>query len=91
MIARQGEMLMCPSLVQMFSHWPFVQIRWVESKKVENRTILIWSSIKELLNFWQKLTKSKQSKCKSYKILTETIKGPIIIEKLIFFLLLPVS
>ena len=63
----------------------FCATRWVESRVVAKRAVLIWPHIKELFAFWGKLTKSKQPKCKSYETLKDAVKDQLIIAKLQFF------
>ena len=59
--------------------------RWVEDKKVSDRIIEIWPSIVKIVNHWSKLTPSKQPKCKSYEVLKEAVKDPLVVANLNFF------
>ena len=44
----------------------FCGTRWVEDKKVADRTVEIWVNTCKIIDAWQKLAPSKRPKCKSY-------------------------
>ena len=64
---------------------PFCGTRWVENKKVADRTILIWPHMVEIVRIWQKLVPSKQLRRKSYTTLKDTASDTLMIPKLLFF------
>ena len=39
---------------------------WIESKSITDRAIEIWLNICKLVEFWEKLSSSKQPKSKSF-------------------------
>ena len=47
----------------------FWTVRWTENVAVADRLIEVWPNIKQIMNFWEKLPKSKQPSNKSYMIL----------------------
>ena len=59
--------------------------RWVESKSVADRAVLVWPNIRKLVLFWEKLPKSKQPKCKSFLFLQNAVHDPLTIAKFEFF------
>ena len=44
----------------------FCAVRWIEDVAVADRLIEVWPNIKQIMNFWEKLPKSKQPSNRSY-------------------------
>ena len=64
---------------------PFCATRWVEDKPVADRLIEIWSCIKQLVNFWNGLVKSKQPSSKSFEVIKSSVRDELLVAKLGFF------
>ena len=47
----------------------FCAVRWIEDVAVADWVIEVWPNIKQIMNFWEKLSKSKQPSNKSYDTL----------------------
>ena len=58
---------------------------WVEGQRVAGRLIEIWPSIVEIIDFGEKLPKSKLSSCKSYQSVLLAVKDELMPAKLKFF------
>lgn len=58
----------CVNCVTVATKYPlfFCATRFVESKSVADRAIEIWPNICKLVEFWEKLSSSKQPKSKSF-------------------------
>ena len=63
----------------------YCHFRLVENSKVADCLIDTWPSITNIVKFWQKLSKSKQPKCKSYKIVCDTVDDQLTCAKFCFF------
>ena len=63
----------------------FCATRWVEDKKVADRTVEIWVNTCKIIDAWQKLAPSKRPKCKSYTTVVTAVNGQLATIKLQFF------
>ena len=63
----------------------FYTVRWIEDVVVADRLIEVWPNIKQIMNFWEKLPKSKQPSNKSYNTLKTAVLDELVIAKLGFF------
>jgi hypothetical protein len=63
----------------------FCATRWVESKSVADRAVVIWPDIAKLVLFWEKLSKSKQPKSKSFISVQDAVHNPLTIAQFQFF------
>ena len=63
----------------------FCAVRWIEDVAVADRLIEVWPNIKQIMNFWEKLPKSKQPSNKSYNTLKTAVLDELVIAKLGFF------
>ena len=59
--------------------------RWVENKVVANRLIELWPSIEKKVRYWNKFSKSKQPRSKSYENVLQAVDDPFTTIKLMFF------
>ena len=55
---------------------------WVESRGVAERAKSLWEHVVKIVNFWKKLTKSKQPN--SYNIVKDAVNDPLTAVKLEF-------
>ena len=62
----------------------YCHFRWVEKIKGEDRSIDIWPST-NIIKFRQKMSKWKQSKCKSYKLAYDAVDDQLTCAKLCVF------
>ena len=60
----------------------FYATRWVESRGVAERAKSLWEHVVKIVNFWKKLTKSKQPN--SYNIVKDAVNDPLTAVKLEF-------
>ena len=58
---------------------------WVENKEVADMMIEILDNLVKLLEFWERLPKSKRPKSKSYEKVKCALVDPLLIVKLNFF------
>ena len=58
---------------------------WVANKEVLDRMIEILDNLVKLLEFWERLPKSKHPKSKSYEKVKCALVDPLLIVKLNFF------
>ena len=56
--------------------------RWGESKKSFDRLISIWDNVYKIVNYWEKLPKSKRPKSKSYSNLKSAVLDDFTVAKL---------
>lgn len=64
----------------------FCGTRWLEDMSVAERAILIWPDVCNYLSDVQKLPKSKQPTCQSYRNLLDFKQDPLVVAKLHFFI-----
>ena len=62
----------------------FCAVRGIEDVAVADRLIEVWPNIKQIMNFWEKLSKSKQPFNKSYGTLKIAVLDKLVIAKLVF-------
>ena len=55
---------------------------------VADRLIEVWPNIKQIMNFWEKLPRSKQPSNKSYDTLKTAVLEELVIANLVFFSIL---
>ena len=60
----------------------------MEDVAVADRLIEVWPNIKQIMNFWEKLPKSKQPSNNSYNALKTAVFNELVIAKLGFFLVI---
>ena len=58
--------------------------RWVENKVVADRLIELWPSIEKIVRYWNKLSKSKQPRSKSYENVLQPVDDPFTTIELMF-------
>ena len=58
--------------------------RWVENKVVADRLIELWPSIEKTVRYWNKLSKSKQPRSKSYENVLQAVDDPFTTIELMF-------
>ena len=63
----------------------FYAVRWIEDVAFADRLIEVWTNIKQIMNFREKLPKSKQPSNKSYDTLKTAVLDELVIAKLGFF------
>ena len=63
----------------------FCALRWTEYVAVADRLIEVWPNIKQIMNFWEKLSKSKEPCDRSYDTLKTAVLDELVIAKLGFF------
>ena len=62
----------------------FCAVRWIEDVAVADRLMEVWANIKQIMNFWKKLPKSKQPSNKGYDTLRTAVLDELVIAKLGF-------
>ena len=55
-------------------------MRWINNETAPTRAISVWDNVFKVVTYWESLSKSKHSKCKSYDVLVSAYK-----DKLTFF------
>ena len=63
----------------------FCAARWIEDVAAADRLIEVWPNIKQIMNFWEKLSKSKQPSNKSHGTSQTAVLDELVIAKLGFF------
>ena len=66
----------------------YLSNRWVENKKVADHVIVVLEDVRKVVQFWDKLTKSKHPNSKRYSNLKNGLDDPLIHAKLIFLAML---
>ena len=54
----------------------YLSNRWVENKKVADRMIAVLEDVRKVVQFWDKLTKSKHPNSKRYSNLKNGLDDP---------------
>ena len=63
----------------------FIICRWGEDRAVADRLVEIWKHLVSILNYWEKLSKSKRPKSKSYEHFKSAVEDLLTPAKLQFF------
>ena len=64
----------------------FCATRWVENKVVADRLLEIWTNMRSIIKFWNKLPKYKQPSCQSFDNVKKAVTDPKAVTKAVLVL-----